>query len=101
MSKHKMEDGTVVDTDRAVAVWEEDTYHDGRNRVSRATGDQFHHQTLYQSRKGRYYIVHHSNWQGSRDHAEWVSPREAVRWLLVNDGEVPENLKNLVEQVSE
>ena len=58
-------------------------------------------QTLYESRKGRFYVVHTSNMQGSRAHAEWVSEQEAVRWLLFNDEDVPERLKHLVEEVTE
>jgi len=102
MSKYRMEDGTVVDTDKASQSWEEDTYWDGHNHISKATGSQWNHQTLYRSRKGRYYVVSTSQWQGSRDHAEWVSLEEAVRWLLVNGVEdLPDDLKHLEEEVVE
>jgi hypothetical protein len=88
-----MEDGTVVDTDKASASWAEAKFWDGRNHISKATGDQFTHQTLFRSRKGRYYVLHTSQWQGSRDHIEWVSPQEAARWLLVSDHDLPEDLQ--------
>jgi len=101
MSKHRMEDGTVVDTDKASASWAEATYWDGHNHVSKATGDQWTHQTLYRSRKGRFYVVHSSQWQGSRDHVEWVSPQEATRWLLVNGRELPAELKALEDEITE
>jgi hypothetical protein len=96
-----MEDGTVVDTANASASWEEDTRWDGSNHISVATGSQWHHQKLYRSRRGRYYIVHTSQWQGSSPSAEWVSEREAVRWLLANNEELPADLAHLEEEVSE
>lgn len=103
MAKYRMDDGTVVDTDRATEKWEEDTFWDGRNHISKATGSQWEHQTLYRSRKGRYYVEHVSQWQGSRPHVEWVSPEEATRWLLANGEEktIPEDLQKFVEEVIE
>jgi len=96
-----MDDGTVVDTKNAVATWEEDTFWDGRNHISKATGSQRHHQTLYKSRKGRYYVEHTSNYQGTHDRVEWVSPEEATRWLILNGEDLPEDLQKLEAEVSE
>lgn len=101
MTKYRMEDGTVLDTANATKHWEEETDWDGRNHISRATGSQWNHQELYRSRKGRYYIVHSSQYQGSRDHAEWVSPQEATRWLLHNEHDLPDDLKEHEADVSE
>lgn len=101
MSKHRMGDGTVVDTRKASKSWDEDTYWDGRNYISKATGSQWEHQTMYRSSKGRHYTVHSSQWQGSRDHAEWVSPQEAVRWLLENGHVLPHDLKQLEDELTE
>lgn len=101
MARFEMEDGTVVDTKNASDSWEEDRYFDGNNMISRATGGQWTHEKLYRSRKGRYYIVHSSQWQGSRDHAEWVSPEAATRWILKNHSEIPEDLQKYVEAVTE
>ena len=101
MSKYRTEDGTIVDTDRATAHWEEDTRWDGHNQISRATGSQWTHQTLYRSRKGRFYTVHTSQWEGAQDHVEWVSPQEATRWLLINGHPIPEELTQFVDDVEE
>lgn len=101
MSTYRMSDGTVVKTENAQRKWDEDTYFDGNNHISRATGTQWEHQSLYKSRKGRYYVEHTSQWQGSHDSAEWVSREEAARWLLAKDEELPEDLKDLESQVSE
>jgi hypothetical protein len=99
--KYKMEDGTVIDTDRATQSWDEDTYWNGNNNCSVATGCQWSHQRLYRSRKGRYYVESWSNYQGSREHVEWVSNEGAVRWLLTNNRELPEELKHLEDEIVE
>jgi hypothetical protein len=96
-----MSDGTVVDTENASQHWDEATRWNGNNHISVATGSQWEHQTLYRSRRGRYYIEHTSQWQGSTPSAEWVSNEEAARWLLANELEVPAELAEVAEQVSE
>lgn len=101
MTRYRMDDGSVVDTELSKKSWEEATRFDGRNRISIATGDQWTHQTLYMSRKGRYYVEHVSQWQGSRSHVEWVSREEAARWLLANDHELPADLADLETEVME
>lgn len=101
MSRFRMSDGTVVDTDNRSAHWFEATRFDGSNQISVNTGSQWLHQELFRSRKGRYYIEHSSQWQGSTPYAEWVSNEEAARWLILNDEELPEDLKALADQVSE
>src|SRR6516225_11005853 len=65
MSKYRMEDGKVLDTDKASAEWEEAIDWNGRNFVSRPTGSQWEHETLYRSSKGRYYVERKSLRQGS------------------------------------
>lgn len=101
MARYQMPDGTVVDTDKASKSWEEAQYNDGRNMISRATGSQWHHETLYRSRRGRYYIEHTSNYQGSHDSAEWISEQKAAAWLLLMEEEIPGDLAKFAEEVSE
>jgi hypothetical protein len=103
MARYRLE-GTVVDTDKATAHWDEDTFWDGHNHISVPTGSQWNHETLYRSVKGRYYLVSTSQWQGSKDSAEWVTNTQAAQWLLENNYEVkdfPEELKSEVEAISE
>ena len=100
MTVYRMEDG-VVNTDKALASWDEATFWDGHNHISKATGSQWSHQRPFKSRKSRYYLVHSSQWEGSHPHAEFVSPQEAARWLLHNEHELPADLAPLEEQVSE
>jgi hypothetical protein len=101
MPRYRMQDGTVVDTDLAKQYWQEATDHDGRNPIGRSSQSQWHDQTLYQSRKGRYYIEYESRVEGQRSHVEWVSPEEAARWLILNEKELPEDLKPLEAEVVE
>lgn len=101
MSKYRMGDDTIVDTKQCQHCWEEATDWNGNNHISRATGSQWDHQTLYQSRTGRYYLEHSSQRQGSMPHAEWLSPQDAARWLLHNDHELPQGLEHFAEEVSE
>lgn len=102
MATYRMEDGTIVKTENAHAEFQcKDDVWDGNNHRCRITGDQWTHQILYRSRKGRYYIVHVSQWQGSTRHAEWVSPQEATRWLIKNGNELPDDLKKFEDEVSE
>jgi hypothetical protein len=86
--------GTVFDTEQAKRKWDEASFHDGRNRISKATGSQWTHETLYLSKKGRYYIIWESCWQGVLPSAQMVSRSGAAKWLL------PEDLEDL-EEVSE
>lgn len=98
---HESEDGRLFDTDRAERHWEEDTYHDGNNQISCATGSQWNHQDLYLSSKGQYYVIHSSDMQGSTDAMSLRDPKEAAKWLLKNERELPEDLKQFETDVVE
>ena len=101
MARYRMDNGAIVDTDNANKVWEEDTIWNGNNHIGKATGSQWEHQTLYKSRKGRYYIEYESDWEGSHPHVEWVSREKAARWLLLMNEELPEDLNDLKESILE
>lgn len=101
MSRYRMQDGTIVDTKKATKSWDEETDFDGNNHISRATGSQWNHQTLYRSKKGRYYVESTSQWQGSRPHVEWVSHLAAARWLVLMEHELPEDLQQFADEVTE
>ena len=75
----KIED-TTVDTAKAAQEWS-----------SRTTGNQGEDEKLYESDKGRYYIVRRS--QGLAPKAEFVSNEAATRWILLNGYELPAVLK--------
>ena len=101
MARYRIEN-TIVDTDNASMHWDEATVWNGNNWISKATGSQWEHETLYRSRKGRYYVEHTSQWQGRLPTAEWISPQEAVRWLLTNDYPVTnDDLLEFVDEITE
>lgn len=91
------EEGMFVETSTAAKHWEEDTRWDGSNHISCATGSQWEHETLYLSVKGYYYVVHTSQWQGSRGFASRVSEAQAAAWLLRNAKAVPAALAQYAE----
>lgn len=76
--------GTLWEGALAVS-YGEGTRWDGRNHVSLATGSQWDHERLVQTRRGRYYLTHDSQWQGSRPYATPVTVPEAARWLARNE----------------
>lgn len=100
MATYRIE-GSIVKTENAQAEWKEAREFDGNNHISVATGSQWLHQTLYRSRRGRYWVEHCSDYQGTRSHAEWASPEEAARWVLMNGHEIPGDLKEAAETVEE
>jgi hypothetical protein len=100
MARYRVEN-CILDTDNAIKSWGEATRWEGRNHISKATASQWEHETLHKSRKGRYYVEHTSQWQGSTPRAEWLSPQEAARWLLQNDHELPSDLAQYADEISE
>lgn len=101
MSKIETEDGTIINTDKAEAHWEEATWWNGHNHVSMATGDQWVHQTLYKSSKNRYYLVTRSQWQGVRDSANFLTEQEAAKWLILNNHKLPKDLAKHEAEIEE
>ena len=99
MARYEMSDGMIVDTDNASARWKEAADFDGRNHISRATGSQWDHETLYRSRRGRYYIEQCSQREGCVPNAEWVSNEGAARWLLKMGHDLPEDLKGMADRL--
>ena len=67
--------------------WEEDTYWDGRNHISKATGSQWNHEALWKTAKGVWVLQSWSQWEGSRETWEIVTQKRAHQWLI-DQGEV-------------
>lgn len=101
MTTYRMTDGRIVKTDNAAKQWEEETDFDGSNHISRVTGSQWHHQTLFRSKKGNYWIESWSNYQNCPSTAEWISAKDAARWMLLNDYELPGDLSGYVDELEE
>ena len=90
--RYEIDENVFVNTDNAKKSWPEETYWNGSNHISKATGSQWVHETLFLSAKGRYYIVATSQWQGTPDAAHLITAEQAAAWLLRNDHELPANL---------
>ena len=101
MATYRMLDGTVVKTENARKSWEEKSRFDGHNLISVNTGSQWDHQALHCSRKGRYWVESWSQWQGSTPSAEWISEREAAKWMILNGENLPQDFAKFADEVEE
>lgn len=68
-------------------LFNEATYHDGRNSISKATGSQFKHEALYRTKGGRFILNQYADIQGSRESYEEISNVEAAIWFSVNESD--------------
>lgn len=96
--QHGEYNGMWFDADKA-EVYEENTYWDGNNHISKATGSQTEHEKLYLTASGKWVLVSSSQWQGSTDSAELVDEDFAIRWFAKNEYEdenIPESILKLM-----
>lgn len=77
---------------KSAEKFDESSWHDGQNFISRATGSQWDHEALYRTASGVWILNHWSQWQGSRETYEQVDDTTAVAWLIRNKrfDDVPE-----------
>ena len=73
--------GKWFDDDKVVG-FSEDTTWDGHNRISKATGSQWDHQSLLYTRGGCWVLWESSQQQGSADSYTEVLEMFAIRWLI-------------------
>lgn len=90
MSRIVLTDGSGrwFESDKA-QMWEEATWWDGNNHVSKATGEKFDHQRLYRTKGGVWVLHTWSQWQGRRESYEEIDEDAAVRWFSLNEYEEP------------
>lgn len=74
---------TWFDADRA-ARYVEDTWWDGSNWVSHATGSQYEHEAVFHTATGRWVLNHWSQWAGHPETYYEIEEAQAVDWLLQN-----------------
>ncbi len=99
MARYRMNDGKIVDSEKAVETWNEGTRWNGSNHISINTGSQWEHETLYRSAKGRYWKEYvNARRQGE---ATLLEPAEAAAWLIANDHELPEDLRQFEDEILE
>lgn len=92
MTRIALTDGSGIwfDADKAELI-KEDTFHDGRNWISKATGDQFTHESLFRTKGGKWILNHWSQWQGSRETYVEIDNQEAAAWLAKQELEPHED----------
>lgn len=81
--------GAWFDLDKATP-YDEDTYWDGNNTISVATGSQWDHEMMWRTAGGRWILHRDSSWRGSGESWEAVEPDVAARWMVRNGHEPPE-----------
>jgi hypothetical protein len=100
MNRQPLENGEWFDID-AAKHWEEDTYFDGNNHISCATGSQWEHQTLYRTAK-KSWVLHSSREDHARDTWVIVDATTAAQWLVTNNHdteEIPTELHQEIEKL--
>ena len=68
--------------------YDEETYWNGSNNISVATGNQWNHETLYKTATGNWVLHSDSNWQGCHESYEHIMLVEAVPWLIKNNHDI-------------
>lgn len=86
MGRQALDDGRWFNTGKA-EKFEESTFWNGNNHISRATRTQWDHEALYRTKGGRWILHSWSQWQGSRESWSEISNDEAARWLVKNEHE--------------
>lgn len=84
VNRQSLEDGTWFNLESADA-FKEATYWDGHNHISRATGSQWDHETLYRTAKGAWVLNQWSQRQGTPETYRRASLIDAQTWLAKNN----------------
>lgn len=84
---------------RTAERYEEATFWDGRNRRSCATGSQWEHEELFRTASGCWVLHRWSQWQGTTDSWDEITPPQAAKWLLQNGYDLPDTLAEYAEKL--
>lgn len=66
-------------------VFNESTWHDGSNFISKATGAQLEHEALYFTASHKWVLHQYSQRQGAPESFEILSLQDAAQWFLKNE----------------
>jgi hypothetical protein len=86
--------GRWFDTSKAT-LFKEESYWDGRNNISKATGSQWEHEYLYRSASGTWILNKYSDYMGSVETYEIIGKNEAAEWFLRQSADLPSELEEL------
>jgi len=75
--------------------FEEETWYDGQNNVSRATGIRHNHESLYLTSSKKWVLNKYSQYANQSESYEVISENEAVVWFLKQEMDLPEQLEGL------
>lgn len=89
--------GTWFNPDTAIC-FNENTYWNGSNQISKATGSQWDHEAMYYTKSGNWIRNTWSQYQNSVERHDLVSEGEAAEWFIKNEYE-SDQLKELPEAV--
>jgi hypothetical protein len=93
--------GWFDDKAKNVKRFNENTYFNGNNHISKATKSQWVHETLYLTAKGTWVLNHDATGYSGADTYTKISDDQAARWLVTNDCEddkgIPEDMIQLIE----
>jgi hypothetical protein len=92
--------GRWFDTETAVKFMES-TRWNGKNHISRATGSQWNHETIYYTKGGRWILYQSSEWEGSLPSYEELAESDAVKWLINNEHTDPDDVKALPKTIAD
>lgn len=88
------------DTESARATVKNEYDWDGSNDVSRTTGVQWDHETLYVTAKGRYALHFTSQYEGNSEKVTELDVKQVVNWLIKN-GSDPDDIDGMPKEVVE
>ncbi len=89
--------------EKTAIVFTENTWWNGNNHISCATGSQWNHEQLFYTKSGRWILNWWSQYQNSKETYEEISENAAIEWLIsqehFNDLEkLPEKLQKRIQQ---
>lgn len=87
------EGGRWFDDDKADR-FDEDTYWNGSNHISKATGSQWEHEAMYRTAGGVWILNCWSQCQGSVETYEEISKKSAAAWFVKNGHEPHEDFED-------
>ncbi len=79
----------------AAEEFNEDSWWDGSNHISRATGSQTEHETLYRTAGKKWILRSWSQWQGTSETWTCITDEEAAKWLVINNQDHPDAMDSI------
>lgn len=80
------------------SVFQEVMFHDGHNNISRATGSEWDHQTVFKTRLGNWVLKSWSQRSGSEPVWEIMPVEDAFIWFLINGRDIDDSMACLLNR---